>query len=64
MVSRNDIQQLSGADVYASDGDKIGSVGQVYLEDHSGNAPVIGATTPVSIGTAATTRPARPRTTP
>jgi uncharacterized protein (TIGR02271 family) len=37
MVSRNDIQQLSGADVYASDGDKIGSVGQVYLDDHSGD---------------------------
>jgi uncharacterized protein (TIGR02271 family) len=37
MVSRNDIQQLYGADVYASDGDKIGSVGQVYLDDHSGD---------------------------
>jgi uncharacterized protein (TIGR02271 family) len=37
MVSRNDIQQLSGANVYASDGDKIGSIGQIYLDDHSGD---------------------------
>jgi uncharacterized protein (TIGR02271 family) len=36
MITRNDIQQVFGADVYASEGDKIGSVVQVYLDDQSG----------------------------
>jgi sporulation protein YlmC with PRC-barrel domain len=36
MITRNDIEQVSGADVYASEGDKIGSVVQVYLDDQSG----------------------------
>jgi uncharacterized protein (TIGR02271 family) len=37
MISRDHVEQLFAADVYASDGDKIGSVGQVYLDDHSGD---------------------------
>jgi len=36
MITQNDIQQLAGADVYTTGGDKIGSVGQVYLDDQSG----------------------------
>ncbi|MEV6493252.1 PRC and DUF2382 domain-containing protein [Actinoplanes sp. NPDC051633] len=36
MITQNDIQRLSGTDVYTTDGDKIGSVGQVYLDDQSG----------------------------
>jgi uncharacterized protein (TIGR02271 family) len=36
MITRNDIQQVFGADVYASEGDKIGSVVQVYLDAQSG----------------------------
>src|SRR4029450_9795059 len=36
MITRNDIQQVFGADVYAAEGDKIGSVVQGYLADHSG----------------------------
>jgi uncharacterized protein (TIGR02271 family) len=36
MFTQNDIQRITGADVYASDGDKIGSAGQVYLDDRSG----------------------------
>jgi uncharacterized protein (TIGR02271 family) len=36
MITQNDIQQLFGADVYGSDGSKIGSAGQVYLDDQSG----------------------------
>jgi len=36
MISQNDIQQLAGATVYTADGDKVGSVGQVYLDDQSG----------------------------
>ena len=36
MITQNDIQRISGTDVYTADGDKIGSVGQVYLDDQSG----------------------------
>jgi uncharacterized protein (TIGR02271 family) len=36
MITQNDIQRLGAADVYTTDGDKIGSVGQVYLDDRSG----------------------------
>ena len=38
MISQNEIQQLTGATVYDNDGDKIGSVGQVYLDTDT-NAP-------------------------
>jgi uncharacterized protein (TIGR02271 family) len=37
MITQNDINQIFGADVYAADGDKIGSAGQVYLGEQSGN---------------------------
>ena len=37
MITRNDIQQIIGTDVYAGDGDKIGSAGQVYLDNNTGN---------------------------
>jgi uncharacterized protein (TIGR02271 family) len=37
MISQNDIQRLQGADVYATGGDKIGSSGQVYLDNASGS---------------------------
>jgi len=36
MISQNDIQQLTGATVYTADGEKVGAVGQVYLDDQSG----------------------------
>jgi uncharacterized protein (TIGR02271 family) len=36
MITRNDVQQVFGADVYASEGAKIGSVVQVYLDGQSG----------------------------
>ena len=36
MLTQNDIQQLTGATVYDNDGDKIGSVGQVYLDTDTG----------------------------
>ena len=36
MITQNDIQKISGSDVYSSDGDKVGSAGQVYLDDQSG----------------------------
>ena len=36
MITQNDIQRISGTDVYTNDGDKIGSAGQVYLDDQTG----------------------------
>ncbi len=36
MITQNDIQQLTGATVYDNDGDKIGAVGQVYLDTETG----------------------------
>jgi uncharacterized protein (TIGR02271 family) len=37
MITQDDVAQLTGADVYGSDGSKIGSAGQVYLDDQTGN---------------------------
>lgn len=37
MISQNQIQSISGGNVVGSDGNKIGSVGQIYLDDESGN---------------------------
>ncbi len=37
MITQNDIARLDDATVYDSDGDKIGSVGQVYLDADSGD---------------------------
>jgi uncharacterized protein (TIGR02271 family) len=36
MINRTDLDRLFGADVYGSDGSKIGSVGQIYLDDQTG----------------------------
>ena len=37
MITQNDIARLTDADVYDTDGAKIGSVGQVYLDAESGD---------------------------
>jgi stress response protein YsnF len=37
VITQNDIARLTDADVYDTDGDKIGSVGQVYLDSQSGD---------------------------
>ena len=37
MITQNDIARINGADVYDTDGDKIGSVAQVYLDNSSGD---------------------------
>jgi uncharacterized protein (TIGR02271 family) len=37
VLTQNDIQQLAGATVYGANGDKIGSAGQVYLDNETGN---------------------------
>ena len=36
MLEQNQIDQVTGTDVYGSDGDKIGKVGQIYLDDQTG----------------------------
>ncbi len=37
MITQNDIARMSDADVYDTDGDKIGSVGQIYLDNNTGD---------------------------
>lgn len=37
MLEQDQIQRLAGRDVYGSDGNKIGRVGQVYADDQSGS---------------------------
>jgi uncharacterized protein (TIGR02271 family) len=37
MISSNDITRIEGATVYDGTGDKVGKVGQIYLDDHSGH---------------------------
>src|SRR5437868_14147160 len=36
MISRDSVQTLLGGTAYTSDGDKIGGIGQVYLDNASG----------------------------
>ncbi len=36
MLSQDQVQQAVGADAYGSDGDKIGKVGQIFLDDQTG----------------------------
>lgn len=37
MIDRNDLDRLEGMDVHGSDGEKIGSVDVLYVDDHSGD---------------------------
>jgi uncharacterized protein (TIGR02271 family) len=37
VITQNDLARLDGADVYDPDGDKIGSVGQIYLDTDTGD---------------------------
>lgn len=36
MLEQNQIDQVTGSEVYGSDGEKIGKVGQIYLDDQTG----------------------------
>ena len=51
MVIQADLQYLNGVDVYGIDGGKIGSAGQVYLDDRTGEPEWIGVRTGI-VGTA------------
>jgi hypothetical protein len=37
MISRDAVRNVYGTDVYSTDGDKIGSAGQVYLDNRTGD---------------------------
>jgi uncharacterized protein (TIGR02271 family) len=37
MITQNDLQRIYGADVYATGGDKIGSAGQIYVDNETGD---------------------------
>lgn len=37
MITQSDLQYMNGVDVYETDGGKIGSAGQVYLDDKTGD---------------------------
>ena len=45
MVTQNDVKRLFGMDVYESDGSKIGSTGQVYLDRQTGDPSWISVKT-------------------
>ena len=45
MTTQNDVQRLLGHDVYESDGTKIGSTGQVYLDRQTGEPTWISVKT-------------------
>jgi len=45
MVSQTDLQRINGLDVYGTGGDKIGTAGQVYLDDASGEPEWISVRT-------------------
>src|SRR5690348_8645637 len=36
MISQADLQHVNGVDVFAADGQKIGSAGRLYLDDQTG----------------------------
>ena len=36
MINNNEIDRIEGSTLFDSSGDKVGKVGQVYLDDHSG----------------------------
>jgi sporulation protein YlmC with PRC-barrel domain len=45
MIDQSDLSRIMGADVYAPDGEKIGSASQVYLDDRSGDPEWIAVRT-------------------
>jgi uncharacterized protein (TIGR02271 family) len=45
MIAQTDIQRLMGADVYEANGQKVGSAGQVYLDDQTGDPEWISVRT-------------------
>ena len=45
MIEQNEIQTMTGATVYSTDGDKIGKVGQLFLDDHTGQPEFVTVNT-------------------
>src|SRR3954453_385794 len=45
MLTDNDVRQVIGATAYGDDGDKIGKVGQVFLDDQTGKPEFVTVNT-------------------
>ncbi|MCY1136546.1 PRC and DUF2382 domain-containing protein [Actinoplanes sp. Pm04-4] len=45
MINRDSVRDVYGTDVYSTDGDKIGSAGQVYLDNDTGEAAWVAVRT-------------------
>ncbi|QDH10586.1 DUF2382 domain-containing protein [Nocardioides dongxiaopingii] len=45
MLNDNDVQHISGATAYGQGGDKLGKVGQVYLDDNTGQPAFVTVST-------------------
>ena len=45
MINRDNVASILGSDVYDADGDKIGGVGQVYLDDATGDPSWVSVST-------------------
>src|SRR3954467_12540755 len=45
MLTDNDVRQVIGATAYGEDGDKIGKVGQVFLDDQTGKPEFVTVNT-------------------
>ncbi|WP_134768502.1 PRC and DUF2382 domain-containing protein [Nocardioides sp. 1609] len=45
MLNDNDVQNIEGATAYGQDGDKLGKVGQVYLDDNTGQPAFVTIST-------------------
>jgi sporulation protein YlmC with PRC-barrel domain len=43
-ITESDLASLSGGNVVTTSGDKIGSIGQIYLDDQTGEPSISAAT--------------------
>ncbi|KFC50334.1 hypothetical protein GY12_20490 [Micrococcus luteus] len=63
-MDRNALDQLQNSTVFATDGDKIGSVGQVYLDDVTNEPTFITVKTGLFAPARPSSRCSRPRPPP
>ena len=60
-ITESDVASLSGGDVVTTSGDKIGSIGRIYLDDQTGEPSFVAATTGL-LGTSQSLIPLRDAT--
>ena len=46
MITRQDFDRIEGATAYDNSGEKIGRVGQLYIDDETGEASWVTVSTP------------------